>query len=191
VQRSLSAIPYVDAANWSRHVAPQPKKWIVIHCMEAPEKGDTAEWCAGFFRDQPMNDTVGTSAHACVDNNSIVQCVPWDRIAWHAPGANKLGIGIEHAGYARQTASDWSDVYSTQMLDLSAWLVAELCAKFRIPVDFITADGLRAGDPGITTHVECTKAWPGKSTHWDPGPGFPIGNYLRSVSTYSVGAGTV
>lgn len=188
--RSLHAIPYVEAANWSRSVVAQPKWWIVLHCMEWPEKLDSAEWCAGFFRDQKPNDVTRTSAHACVDADTVVQCVPWDRVAWHAPGANQYGIGIEHAGYARQLASDWADAYSVRMLDLSAWLTAQLCAKFRIPTDFVDADGLRAGERGVTTHAEVSKAWK-KSTHMDPGPGFPIGNYLRAVAQYSPGSGTV
>ncbi|HSV33746.1 MAG TPA: hypothetical protein VLH87_06445 [Pyrinomonadaceae bacterium] len=44
---------------------------IVIHSMEAPEKGDTAEEIAKFFQNPPKP----ASAHLCIDNNSIVQCV--------------------------------------------------------------------------------------------------------------------
>jgi N-acetylmuramoyl-L-alanine amidase CwlA len=157
--------------------------------MEWPERTDSAEWCARFFAGLE-GAAPRASAHACVDVDSIVQCVPWDRVAWHAPGANQYGIGIEHAGYARQTESDWSDVYSAKMLDLSAWLVAELCAKFGIPIDFVDSDGLLASQPGITTHAECSRAW-GKSTHTDPGSNFPMGSYLRSVAHYSLDAGMV
>ena len=31
---------------------------------------------------------------------------------FHAPGANHNGIGLEHAGYARQSAEDWADAFS-------------------------------------------------------------------------------
>jgi N-acetylmuramoyl-L-alanine amidase CwlA len=158
--------------------------------MEYPEKGDSAEWCARFFAGM-QGAAPQSSAHACVDNNSIVQCLPWDRVGWHAPGANQYGIGIEHAGYARQTASDWQDTYSIAMLDLSAWLVAELCTKFKIPIDFVDAESLLTGLPGITTHAEVTKAWPEKGSHTDPGKGFPLGRYLRAVSNYTGDAGSV
>jgi N-acetyl-anhydromuramyl-L-alanine amidase AmpD len=190
MQRSLSAIPYVEAANWSRSVPPQPKWWIVLHCMEWPEKPDSAEWCAGFFRDQKTDGVTRTSAHACVDSDSIVQCVPWDRVAWHAPGANQFGIGIEHAGFVRQNASGWSDAYSQRMLDLSAWLVAELCDEYAIPVEFVDAAGLLQKKRGITTHEQVSKAWK-KSTHGDPGGDFPIETYVRAVARYSASMGTV
>src|SRR3972149_12019112 len=101
---------------------------------EWPERTDSAGGGANFVagRNGPAPQS---SAHACVDVDSIVQCVPWDRVAWHAPGANQYGIGIHHAGYAKQTGSNWLDVYSTKMLDLSAWLAGELCMKFNIPVE--------------------------------------------------------
>lgn len=185
--RNLSAIPYREAENWTRVGAPPRKKLIVLHCMEYPEKPDSAEWCARYFAGLEGR-APRASAHACVDSDSIVQCVPWDQIAWHAPGANTTGIGIEHAGYGKQSLADWMDAYSQSMLDLSAWLAAELCTKFQIPIDFVDASELLAGAAGITTHAEVTRAWR-RSTHTDPGIGFPIGDYLRFVRKYSTDTG--
>lgn len=173
---SLADLPFVQAAHWTDLGHPPRKKWIVIHAMEYPEKPNSAEWCARYFAGLEGR-APRASAHACVDSDTIVQCVAWEQIAWHAPGANALGIGIEHAGFARQTAGDWSDAYSRMMLELSAWLVAQLCAKFRIPIAFVDSRGLIDGKPGITTHREATLAFK-KSTHTDPGPGFPMSDYL-------------
>src|SRR4051794_37904817 len=92
---------------------------LVIHDMEAPETGDTAENVAHYFANQPKGSS-GSSAHYCIDNNSVVQCVRDHDVAWHAPGANHDGLGFEHAGYARQTAQEWNDAYSKSMLLLSA-----------------------------------------------------------------------
>lgn len=170
----------IDAANWSRSVGAQTKRLIVLHSMEAPEKGDSAENVARYF----ALPSTKASAHFCIDNDSIVQCVPADRVAWHAPGANAYGIGLEHAGYARQSAAEWRDTYSVAMLDLSARLCAELVHHFGIPVEFINADRLRAHAPGITTHHEVTRAWPDKGTHTDPGPHFPLAEYLANVRRY-------
>ena len=40
-----------------------------------------------------------------------------------------------------------------------------------------------SSQPGITTHAECTRAWPEKGgTHLDPGPFFPIREYVDFVS---------
>lgn len=182
---SLSAIPFVQAVNWTAANPAPRKRWVVIHAMEYPEKPDSAEWCAGFFAGK-QGPAPRSSAHACVDSDTIVQCVAWAQIAWHAPGANREGIGIEHAGYARQQLADWQDPYSAQMLDLSAWLVAQLCTRFHIPIAFVTAQDLRAREPGITTHAEVTKAWPEKGSHTDPGRAFPMGDYLKRVRHYAL-----
>jgi N-acetyl-anhydromuramyl-L-alanine amidase AmpD len=149
---------------------------IVIHTMETDEKGDTAENCAQWFR----NPAANVSAHYCVDVNSIVQCVRDQDVAWHAPGANHDGIGIEHAGRAKQTGRDWSDAYSVAMLELSAGLAADLCRKYEIPVVWLYAADLKAGKRGITTHDAVSKAFK-RSSHWDPGTGFPIERYLSLV----------
>lgn len=176
-----AAIPYVEAVNWSRAVPAQPKTLVVIHCMEWPETATSAEWCARFFAGLEGKPPKA-SAHYAVDGDSIVNCVPPDRIAWHAPGANAQGIGIEHAGYARQSRAQWLDDYSLRMLTLSAQLTAWLCQRFGIPVQFVLAEHLRRGARGITTHAECTKAWPEKGgSHMDPGVFFPIGDYVRLV----------
>jgi hypothetical protein len=42
------------------------------------------------------------------------------------------------------------------------------------------ADNLKRGAHGITTHAEVSRAF-GKSTHLDPGPFFPVAEYLRLV----------
>src|SRR3954454_6387676 len=83
----------------------RPFDLVVIHSMEAPEKGETAEDVGHFFE----KPSTRASAHYCVDNNSIVQCVQERDVAWAAPGANHDGVQIEHAGYARQTLREWED----------------------------------------------------------------------------------
>ena len=149
---------------------------IVIHTMEMDEKGETAESCAQWFR----NPGAKVSAHFCVDADAIVQCVRDQDVGWHAPGANHNGIGIEHAGRAKQTGREWSDAYSTAMLDRSATLVADLCRKYEIPGTWLYPVDLRAGKRGITTHRAVSDAFK-RSSHWDPGQGFPIERYLALV----------
>ncbi len=172
-------IPFVEAANWQRDVGEQVKRLIVLHTIEAPEASTsadrTADWFAGKRGPAPR-----TSAHVCIDDDSIVQCVPWRRIAWAAPGANKQGIHLEHAGYARQTDAEWHDDFSQRMLQRSSWVAARLCEQEKIPIAFVTAQGLLAEMPGITTHYEVSQAFK-KSDHWDPGPHFPIDEYLDLV----------
>lgn len=174
------AIPYVEAKNWTRAAPAQRKDLIVIHCMEVAEASTTAEWCAGYFAGA-HGAAPEASAHYCVDDDTVICCVPDDRIAWHAPGANRNGIGVEHAGYARQNRAQWVDDFSLRMLALSSQLTAWLMRRHAIPLQFVVADHVKLGGRGITTHEQVSKAY-GKSSHWDPGPHFPIGDYLRMVA---------
>lgn len=169
------AYPFIESPHVTR-TGGRRIDLIVIHTMEMDEKGSTAENCAQWFR----NPAARVSAHYCVDADSIVQCVRDQDVGWHAPGANHDGIGIEHAGRAKQTGRDWSDPYSTAMLERSAQLVADLCAKYEIPVTWLYAADLVAGKRGITTHDAVSKAFK-RGSHWDPGTGFPVEKYLRMV----------
>ncbi len=157
--------PFVQAK--SSRAVPDGKRHvrlIVIHSMEAPEKGDTAEEIAKFFQNPPKP----ASAHLCIDNNSIVQCVLDDHIAGGAPGANEDGIQLELAGYAKQTEAEWLDEYGLQLLDNAANAAAQFCLKFDIPVRRLTNEEL----------VDL------KSKGWDPGPAFPWTFFLDKVEQH-------
>ena len=110
----------------------------------------------------------------------MIQCVQEKDIAWHARGGNTDSIGVELAGFARQTRREWADAYSTAVLGRAAALVADICTRRRIPVRWLVAGDLVAGRRGITGHVEVSRAFE-RSDHWDPGPGFPIESFLDRV----------
>jgi N-acetyl-anhydromuramyl-L-alanine amidase AmpD len=166
---------------------------VVIHDMEYWEKPTGAEWCADFFAAGPKNaksEPVVASCHFAIDNDSVVQCVLEKDVAWHTPGSlqgryvNDISIGIEHAGFARQTKEEWLDDYSLAMLELSAELTASLCAKYSIPAVKLSPDDLKAGNVrGVCGHHDCTLAT-GKGTHWDPGPHFPWSWYMERVRAH-------
>lgn len=153
--------------------------WIVVHTMEAREHPGTAENVAAWFAG-PNHPTA--SAHYNIDSDSIVQSVREKDVAHHAPGANRRGVGIEHAGYARQGNDEqgWQDAYSQNMLALSAKLVARIAKRFDIPIEFVDAEGLRSGKRGITYHAEVSRAFK-RSNHYDPGKHFPLEQYLELV----------
>lgn len=167
----LDAIPLVLAKNF--RVANRPAssvRLIVLHTMEAAEKPETAENVAKWFAGAgaPM-----ASAHFCVDNDSTVQCVPLKDVAFAAPGANNDGIQIEMAARASQSAAEWDDEYSRAMLGRVAALMGQLSELYDIPLEYVDVKGLLAGKRGVTTHFDVSKAFK-KSTHQDPGPGFPM-----------------
>ena len=182
LRAELPPISYVECANWTRNVTRGKVDLIVLHCMESPDTETRAEQSA---RRMAGPNAPRASAHYFVDCNSIVRGLGDKRIAWHAPGANRNGIGIEHAGWAKQTREAWLDEFGVSMFDLSAQLTESLCTKWKIPIAYVNAAGLLA-DPqqrGITTHHEVTKAFK-LSTHTDPGPGFPIDWYIMRALAY-------
>lgn len=170
-------IPFVQARWFTQVDAPRRIDFVVIHDMEMPESVTTAEDCAHMFATLPSDRKA--SAHYAVDADSIVQCVRENDIAYHAP-PNTHSLGIEHAGYARQTREQWLDDFSQRELRLSAQLMAELLQKYDLPLVFLSPADLVAGRRGITTHANVSKAW-GQTTHTDPGPDFPINWYMDRV----------
>lgn len=176
---AATTIPFVQARNYTRGRS-NAIDLLVIHTMEAPEKPTTAESVANWFAGPTAPQA---SAHYCIDDNSIVQCVHDEDIAWHAPGANHNGLGFEHAGFAAQTPQEWNDAYSQDLLELSAQLVAQKCEEYHIPVVWLRAADLRAGRRGITGHAQVSDAFH-RSDHHDPGPNFPIERYLALVKQH-------
>jgi len=160
-----------------------PIKRIHVHSMEAPEKGTTAESIANYFANLTERKA---SAHYCFDNNSEVQCVRDEDTAFHVGNDNSSSIGLEHAGYARQTREDWLDQYGRDMLEISAKRCAQLCHEHDIPPVWLDFVDLREDQRGISSHANAAIAF-GGSTHWDPGPGFPHDYYIERVQFYYYG----
>ena len=183
---------FIEAANYTK--ANRSKvDFIVIHDEEFPEQPDSAERVANFFHNQPKNkisdssvnnpivSSGGSSAHYVVDNNSVVQCVKDEHVAWDAPpNTTKPHIGVEHSGFATQTREQWLDGYGRDMLHISAKLVAKKCVKYNIPVRKINAADLRAGRRGICGHADVSAAF-GMTSHKDPGEHFPWNWYIERV----------
>lgn len=173
--------PSVTAFIQARHYRPvhggRRVRLVVLHSAEVPEKPEAAIAVAKWFAGP---DSPQASAHYCIDHRNTVQCVLEDDVAWAAPGANHDGIHIELAGYARQIPEDWTDTYSSTMLLRAATLVAFICADYRIPAVPLTAAALLVGASGITTHAAVTEAYH-KSTHTDPGRGFPMAKFVTMV----------
>ena len=177
-------IQFLQARNFTHVPSSRTIDLIIIHDMEYPETPEGAEWCASFFAAPTAPQA---SAHYSVDSNSIVQSVRDGDVAWHAKGANHNGIGVEHAGYAKQTRAQWLDDYSQRELAISARLVARLCRLYAIPIAYVDAADLRPTSlgaralRGLTGHRDATVAFGIVGGHTDPGPNFPWDVYLQLV----------
>lgn len=150
--------------------------WIVVHATDGPETPRRSELTAQMFARERR-----ASAHYIVDPAQVIQCVRERDEAWHVGGqANKHGLGIEHCGRADQTAEQWRDELSTAELQRSARLCAWLAHKYAIPIQWVSANGLKSGVRGFTGHADCVEAGFGGS-HTDPGTHFPWAAYLEMV----------
>lgn len=165
-------------ARWYQEGRLKPIRVMVIHDMEAPEGATTAENIAHYFANESPDRK--SSAHYCIDQDSVVQCVPDKDTAYAAPGCNSDGLHFEHAGYARQSLNEWLLPASQKMLVISAKLVAAKCRQYGVPPVKLTVAQLKAGQKGIVGHIDVTNAYH-ESTHTDPGPGFPWFAYIDMV----------
>jgi N-acetyl-anhydromuramyl-L-alanine amidase AmpD len=149
-------------------------KAVVIHTAECGETSTSAEGVAEWFANK---DTRKASAHYCVDNDSIVQCVLETDTAWHAGSVNGWTVGIELAGKANQTLKEWQDEYSMQVLANAAKLCRDICDRWQVPIVKLSPEQAKAGGAGIFGHCDVS----GKGGHWDPGPSFDFGYFLDLV----------
>lgn len=137
-------------------------KRIVIHGTSSACKVGGAMANARWFQDPRARG----SAHYVVDPAEVVQCVPEDRVAAHAP-PNTGSIGIELCDPNAGDPTRWNDGPHRQMLDRAAGLVREIAARQDVPLVWITAAQIKAGQRGLTSHHEVTIAYR-QSTHTDP-----------------------
>lgn len=157
----------------------QPVTMVVIHTAECGESASAAENVAAWGASQ---NAPKASWNYMVDSDSVTQSVAETDTAWHAGPVNGFAIGVEHAGFAKQTSLEWADDYSVSMLELSAQLVAGICRRHGIAIQRLTADDLKNGKRnGICGHIDVTNAFTDGKGHWDPGPNFPWDSYLERV----------
>jgi hypothetical protein len=152
-------------------------RYIVLHATESP--AGSAEAVAVYF----TGPTSGGSAHLVVDTHKCYGCLPDTVIPWGAPPLNTSGFHIEHCGYSEWTKAEWEPLKKTT-LDRSAYKAALRCHARGIPAKTITDRQLAAGKVGgIVTHAQVSRVFK-RSTHTDPGDGFPLGWYVSRVGLY-------
>jgi hypothetical protein len=148
-------------------------KYIVIHSTE----GDTAAGAASWF----ANPESEGSAHLVVDDRECYRTLANKLIPWGAPGTNRTGFHIEHAGHANWPRQKWMS--HPQTLRRGAFKAAFHAVKFGIPLRLLSVSDLRQGRSGFVTHATATKAFnPGG--HTDPGAGFPLDHYMQLVKRF-------
>jgi len=172
VGHGVSDIEFIQAKNYTPANRTRID-WVVLHSTEpVPVKMSTivgqAHGVAMYFAGP---NAPQASSHYVVGPEAAFQCVREQDVAWAAPGANRTGIQIEQVGWAART--EWERVGSDAragrlVLERSAKLVAAICKRWNVPIVRVDADGLLAGQRGITSHAAATAAFK-KSDHQDPG----------------------
>ncbi|HET8939005.1 MAG TPA: peptidoglycan recognition family protein [Polyangiales bacterium] len=176
-------LPYIDAKFYRRASRRSAPLWVVIHATHGAEGHGKARQGARELADIPAGALASKrrSAHAFVDTGEVVQCVPWACEAWHCGRTgNRYGEGIELCGRADQTLEQWLDAKSLPMLAIAAQLVRWRCAVNSLPLEWLTKEDLQHFKRGITSHAEVSRAFR-ESSHWDPGPAFPIAAFVDAV----------
>lgn len=174
----MTTYPYIEARR-TGGVRGNPSV-LVLHTAETDETPTSAEGVARYFASGSGGRAA--SAHYTVDNDSTVQCVKDNVVAYAAPPLNEAGLHIEMCGRARQSAAEWLDPFSKAMLIRTARLAAEKCVQYGIPAVWLSENDLQRGVKGITTHNLVTITFR-KSTHTDPGPNFPKDIFMLSLVT--------
>ncbi len=154
---------------------------IVIHGTVSPTREGQAMATAQYF----AKVVRPSSAHYTVDPGAVWQSLPENVIAYH-DGTNKYSIGVELTDPVDGPADRWQDAPHQQMLRRSSTLVRELCERYDIPVRRLTVAQIRKGEKGICGHVDMRDAFPGSTTHYDPGLAFPWSQFLSMVATLPV-----
>lgn len=172
IERRPDGVPFVPARHFTAG-RPGPIQLIVLHSTE----GGTARSVADMFN----KGARVASAHYVVDSQDVIQCVRDEHTAFAAPGANATGLQIEVCGWARWSEPEWR---ASGVLPRVVRLIRRLCQQYNIPAVHVDVSGLLAGQSGITTHAEVSQAWK-KSTHTDPGAGFPVAWVIDQASEES------
>jgi N-acetyl-anhydromuramyl-L-alanine amidase AmpD len=184
---ALPNIAMIEARFYRRGPRRSRALWIVLHATHGAEHARAAE--DGAREHQRLPDGAKKrSTHLWVDCDSVVQSVPFECEAYHAgPHANQYGEGIELCGRADQTREQWLDAQSIRMLSLAAHVLRWRSDMLFIPLIFRGPGDLVKRIPGVTTHAAITQAFPGDTSHGDPGPYFPLVELLEAARSLPSG----
>lgn len=169
-----------DFVKAARYTLGRPGTDVLL-CVIHTTQNDLRKGIARTVAHDFATTTQARSATYVVDADEVIQCVREEDTSYSAGApANALGIHVELCARAEWTAIQWAHPDAVRMLERAARLVAEVCERRGLPIEEVDVPGLLDGHAGITTHAACSSAWK-RSTHWDPGPAFPMAAFLAMV----------
>lgn len=156
--------------------------FVVWHCTESDNQPGTAESLAG---PNWFGGPAGTSAHTMFDQDSGVEMVHEDLVAYHAgPGGNTFGWSIEICGRAGWSAAKWREPAQLAAINRAAKRAAQALVKIAggrqeaiYVCRWLSIAQVAGRKYGMCTHNDIRLAL-GGTTHSDPGPNFPYAEAL-------------
>lgn len=155
----------------------QPIDWIVVHDTEGETALSAARW---FVQPLAIGDGGPGSTQVVVGEDGCYRTLPDDVVPYGAGfHANARGLHVELSGHSTYSRDQWMS-RATTLRRAAAWL-ASWSRDYGVPLRYVDAKGLLAGERGVTTHREVSRAWPSDTNHQDPGPNFPM-DYLLDLA---------
>lgn len=171
-------VPFLQSPNYNARKTPRVITGICLHVMQCAEIGQAAENIGSWAQSKKS----AVSWHYGVDNNSIIQHVDENDIAWACGPANGWTINIEQAGQANQTKEQWADPYSLACVDNAAKVCADIILRSEIIMNcHLTDEQVKLKRGGIFDHAAVTRVF-GGGNHWDCGESYPWGFLLEQTA---------
>jgi N-acetyl-anhydromuramyl-L-alanine amidase AmpD len=155
---------------------------VAVHSTESADlRGTTDDLRSirGWF-DNPVSEA---SSHIGIDGDgNTEQWVTSERKAWSIGAANSWTLNIEFVARAAQPAAAWEDA---QIKQGARWL-AYWAIRYDIPIQKANCQNINGlcvcTRKGVLRHSDVTAA--GFGTHTDPGPAFPMDDFLTTARWY-------
>lgn len=169
---AIADLPYLHAAGDGG-----PRSRTVVVVIHATDNTASAAAEAEYATTRPDQ----TSAHFYVDDTSAYRALPLDNIAygclWHG---NQISVQLELCGRSNQLTD--------ATMRRAAPIVAEICARYGLPVRKVGPADVAAGVRGICGHADITAAFPqDHGDHTDPGSAFPWSTFIGYVQDATQG----
>jgi len=174
-------------SNKHSGVSGRDTQLFVQHSAESPLRGGYAQSLTNWARTPLNQGGPEASWPSFVDPIARVRMVAWPNSAWTQGLANQIGVGLECAGYARFSESEWLTPEGLKQLENLAhewcyYLDLEAKAGNIIPLRWLSTTEVQkvmAGNrsiKGFCTHAQID---PGSRT--DPGKGFPYTRLMNRI----------
>jgi N-acetyl-anhydromuramyl-L-alanine amidase AmpD len=155
---------------------------VAVHSTESADLPDTRDDLVA-IRHWFDNSRSQASSHIGIDGSGNTELwVHSNKKAWTIGAANSWTLNIEFVARAAQKAKDWEE---EQIKQGARWL-AYWSLKYEIPIQQAYCRGVHGQcvcvTPGVLRHSDVTAA--GFGSHTDPGPKFPMDDFLDAGRWY-------